>query len=167
MAELLKRFFQICLLAKGPQDIPHSSILMRVLLVVYFITGLLSMLPSVDMQQAVLEMALDLVVLLVFVWFCLQAFHKQARYVQTVSALAAIGALFQLLAWPLLAYLEAGRQAGDPVSELSLLLLLIVSWNLAVYAHIFRESFSIRMLAAFIMTIAYAVINISVRQILY
>lgn len=167
MAELLKRFFQICILAKGPQDIPHSTILMRISLVVYFITGLLSMLPSVTMQQAVIEMALDLVVLLVFVWACLQAFHKQARYIQTLTALATVGALFQFLAWPLLAYLEAGRQAGDPVSELSLLLLLIVSWNLAVYAHIFRESFNIRMLAAFIMTIAYAVINISVRQILY
>ena len=48
-----------------------------------------------------------------------------------------------------------------------MLLLFVVGWNLAVYAHIFRESFNVRMLSAFILTLTYAAITVSVRQLLF
>jgi hypothetical protein len=51
--------------------------------------------------------------------------------------------------------------------ELSFLLLFLLSWNLAVVAHIFREAFNVRLLAAFVLTLAYKVIEVSLSQILF
>ena len=167
MAELLKRFLNICLLTNGPQDLPHSNLLFRILLVMYFITGSLSMLSGTVFENAVLVMMLDLAVLLLFTWFCLQAFKKQARFIQTIIALAGIGTIFQLLAWPLLMQTESIKQSGETSAEVSLLLLIIISWNLAVIAHIFRQAFDIRMLAAFILTLAYVMINVMARYLVF
>ena len=167
MTELLKRFLNICLLTQGPQDLPHSSLTLRILLVVYFLTGSFSMLSSTAFEDAVLIMMLDLAVLILFTWFCLQAFKKQARFIQTTTALAGAGSIFQLLAWPLLIQMESVKQSGEASPEVTLLLLIIISWNLAVFAHIFRHAFGIRMLAAFILTLAYVMINVTARYLIF
>ncbi len=167
MAELLKRFLNICLLTQGPQNLPHSNLLLQILLVVYFITGSLSMLPGTAFEDGVLVMMLDLAVLLLFTWFCLQVFKKQARFIQTTIALAGVGTIFQLLAWPLLVQMESLKQSGETSVEISLLLLVIISWNLAVFAHIFRQAFDVRMLAAFVLTLAYLIINVTVRYLIF
>jgi len=167
MTELLKRFLNICLLSQGPQDLPHSSLLLRILMVVYFLTGSFSMLSSTSFEEAVLIMMLDLIVLVLFSWFCLQAFKKQARFVQATTALTGVGSIFQLLSWPLLIQMESVKQSGEVSVEVTLLLLIIISWNLAVFAHIFRHAFGIRTLAAFILTLAYVMINVTARYLIF
>ena len=91
----------------------------------------------------------------------------QARFVQTISALAGVGSLFNLVSVPLQNQIQAGQQAGQISGELYMLLLFFMAWNLAAVAHIFRESFNVRLLAAFILTLAYMAIEISVNQILF
>ena len=51
--------------------------------------------------------------------------------------------------------------------SMSLLLLMFVSWNLAVYAHIFRESFGIRLPAAMVLTICYVIITVVARKLFF
>lgn len=167
MAELLKRIFNICLLTKGPQDLPYSVLLMRLLLLVYFITGLLSLLTSVSLNLALVVMLVDVGLLLLFSWLCLQAFRLTSRFVQMITALSAVGSLFNLLSVPLLAQIQLASSTGQMSGELSFLLLFLISWNLAVIAHIFREAFSVRLLAAFVLTLAYKVIEVSLSQILF
>jgi hypothetical protein len=165
MPALIKQFFYICLMNKGPQDLPWSHLLMHVTLMAYLISGVLSMLATTPFDQALLVMLADLAVLLLYAWLCLKAFNKTPRFVQTVIAMAGVGTFFQIIAWPLMAYID--NQAEAAASGISILLLLIVGWNLAVYAHIFRESFNVRMLSAFVLTLTYAVITVSVRQLLF
>ena len=167
MPALFKQIFHICLLTKGPQDLPFSITLFRLLLAVYFVSGILTLLPSVKLDEALMVMLVDMVIMLAFAWGCLQAFKKQPRFVQMVSAMTGVGILFNVLALPLLVQIEQSRTAGQIPGELSFLLLFLLSWNLAVYAHIFRESFNIRLLAAFVLTLAYKVIEISLSQILF
>ena len=167
MSELLKRIFHICLLSKGPQDLPYSVLLMRLLLLVYFISGLLSLLTSVSVDVALLVMLVDMAILLAFSWFCLRAFRMPSRFVQMMIALTGVGSLFHLLSVPVLAQIRVASATGQVAGELSFLLLFLISWNLAVIAHIFREAFNIRLLAAFVLTLAYKVIEVSVSQILF
>jgi len=167
MVELLKRYLKICLLSNGPEDLPYSQILFQLMLFVYFFTGCLSMWPALAVSDSLGIMLLDTIILLVFSWVCLIAFNKRSRFLQTATALTAVGAIFQLLAWPLLFYVNEAKQMDTVSIEASFLLLLIISWNLAVYAHIFRRAFGIRMPAAFIMTIAYVVINMTTRGMLF
>ena len=167
MSDLFKRLINICLLAKGPQDLPYSVTLFRLLLLVYFISGLLSLLSTVSAELAFMVMLVDLFILLSFSWLCLMAFKKQPRFVQMIIALTGVGSLFNLLSIPMMIQIEAGKQAGQIPAELSFLLLFLISWNLAVVAHIFRESFGVRLLAAFVLTLAYKIIEISASQILF
>lgn len=165
MPPLIKQFFYICLMNKGPQDLPWSHLLLHASLMAYLISGVLTMLATTSFDQALLVMLADLAVLLLYAWLCLKAFNKAPRFVQTATAMAGVGTLFQLVAWPLIAYADSQANAAAP--GISILLLLVVGWNLAVYAHIFRESFNVRMLSAFVLTLTYAVITVSVRQLLF
>lgn len=165
MPSLIKQFLYICLMNKGPQDLPWSRGLLHVSLLAYLFSGFLSMLATTPFDQALLVMLADLAVLLLYAWLCLKAFNKTSRFVQMATAMTGVGAVFQIIAWPLMAYIDNQAEAVAP--GMSLLLLLIVGWNLAVYAHIFRESFNVRMLSAFVLTLTYAVITVSVRQLLF
>ncbi len=164
MSELVKPFFYICLLSKGPQDIPYSNNLFRFGLFAYFFSGVMTLAQGMAMEQAIPAALVDLGILLIFARVCLQMFKKLPRYVQMMTALLVIGAVFQVLAFPLLISIQGSEKANV---ELSLILLFLFSWNLAVYAHIFRESFDIKTGPAFILTLAYTVISFSANQILF
>lgn len=155
------------LLNKGPQDLPYSLILMKLSLLVYFLSGLPGVLISLSLPQSMLAMLLDVLVLLGFVYVCLKAFNLQARFVQSIISLASVGTVFQLLPLPLLYQLQ-DLQEGEPIAPgVSIFLLILVSWNLAVMAHIFRASFNVRLLAAMALTICYIVISYLVKESIF
>lgn len=167
MVELLKRYLKICLLNKGPQDLPYSHLLFQIMLLIYFVTGSLSMWPAVSLTRGSGVMLLDVSILLIFCWVCLIAFNQRSRFIQTAIALTAVGSIFQILTWPLLFYVNEVMQVEVVPLEISLLLLVIISWNLAAYAHIFRQAYEIRRSAAFALTLAYVVINLATRSVLF
>lgn len=167
MAALLIRFLKICLLSQGPQDLPYSSALLRTSLLLYFVTGMFGLSTLMTFEEALPVMVVDIGLLMAYAWLVLKAFNKTQRFVQMLSALAGVGAMFQLLEWPLQLLIASAETAAQFSAELSLFLLIAVSWNLAVFAHIFRESFGIRLLSAFLLTLAFAIINITVHQMLF
>ncbi len=167
MNSLLKILLGNLVLSKGPQDFPFSLMLMRLALVAYFITGFPSLMTTTSFEVSALAMALDTLVLLLFVYLCLQGFKKSSRFVQTVTSLASIGAVFQLAVLPLLYNLQVDGETVQGAMSMSLLLLMFVSWNLAVYAHIFRESFNIRLPAAVVLTICYVLITVLARKLVF
>jgi hypothetical protein len=165
MSRLLKQFFYICLLNKGPQDLPGSYVLLYITLLAYLISGILSMLTTMSLELAFPVMLVDLSVLLLYPWLCLKAFRKSERFIQMVTALAGVGTIFQIAAWPLMTYID-GQQATLPPA-VSMMLLIVVAWNLVVYAHIFRESFNIRLLSAYVLALMFAVISASARHLFF
>lgn len=167
MVEILRRSLKICLLSHGPQDLPHSQRLLQLMLLVYLVSGCISMWPMINVSKGILVMLVDLIVLLSFSLLCLNAFNKTSRFIQTITALTAVGAIFQLLVWPLMLYVNEFSQGETVPVEASLLLLIIISWNLAVYAHIFRQAFEVRSVSSFALTIAYVVVNMSIRSLLF
>ncbi len=154
-------------LTKGPQDFPYSMVLMRLCLVVYFLTGLPGLASSASFEESVIAMSLDTLVLVIFVYFCLQAFSKNERFTQTVIAMASTGAVFQLAVLPILFNFQVEQPVTEEMFSMSLLLLMIVSWNLAVYANIFRESFSVRLPAAMALTVCYIIFTVVVRKLAF
>lgn len=167
MVELLHRYLKICLLANGPQDLPYSRLLFQIMLLIYIVTGSLSMWPAVSFTGGFGVMLLDVSVLLIFCWVCLTAFNCRPRFIQTAIALTAVGSIFQLLTWPLMYYVNDMPQGSVVPVEISLILLVIISWNLAAYAHIFRQAYEIRRPAAFALTLAYVVITMTMRGVIF
>lgn len=165
MLSLFKLFAYICLMNKGPQHLPYSQLLLQLSLLAYLISGVLSMLSTAPFEKALPIMLADTTVMLLYAWLCLKAFNKSARFVQMTTAMAGVGAIFQILAWPLMA--SMGNQQGQVSGTVILLNIFLLGWNLAVYAHIFREAFNVRMLSAFVLTLAYVAITVSVGQLLF
>lgn len=123
--------------------------------------------PAVSFTAGINVMLVDAAILLLFCWACLVVFKHGTRFVQTATALTAVGTIFQLLTWPLLFYVNKVDQANTVPLEVSLLLLVIISWNLAAYAHIFRQAFEVSRPAAFVLTLTYVVINMTTRGVLF
>jgi hypothetical protein len=165
MLWLFKQFIYICLMKRGPQHLPWSQGLLRAAILAYFLTGVLQMLTKAPLEAVLPMMVVDVAVMLLYAWVCLKAFNYPARFVQMATAMAGTGTLFQLLAWPLMAYLDYQQDIPSPGT--SILLVFIMGWNLAVYAHIFRESFNVQLLPAFVLTLAYTAIIVSVSQFLF
>lgn len=164
MSELAKPFFYICLLSKGPQDIPYSINLFRLGLLLYLLTAILTLTQGMVLEQAIAASIVDMVILLIFARLSLRFFNKLARFIQMTTALLVIGAVFQIMALPLLMSIQAGEKGN---AEISLIVLLLFSWNLAVYAHIFRETFEIKTGLAFVITLVYTLISFSANQMLF
>jgi len=162
----LNLFVQIVLLVRGPQDVPYSHTLFRMVLVLYFVTGLTSLLTVDTMGDALYAMLLDVSLLLVFSLLILRSFAKPSRFIQMTTALLAVGCLFQVLDVPLLWYLQQVKAANEQAPFASLILLLLMSWNLAVYAHIIRHSLDVRMPVAFVLTLCYVIMAVMSRQLL-
>jgi len=167
MSALLKIYMEVCLLSKGPQDIPYSVYLLRLMLALYFITGVLSILPMVSFGQSLWVMCLDLLILMVFCWIGLQLFKKLSRFNQLLTAILGTGSFFNLLAWPLINYFEVAKAQDVIIPELGFIFLVQISWKLAVYAHIFRETFGVRLYVAFLLTLSYAIISIISQQLIF
>lgn len=143
MRALLDLFLDICLLRKGPQHLPPSSILLKLALVAYGLSGLLLLLVSVALPTALLLTLLDLGLLAGLTYGVLYGFGYGMRFVRTLAALAGSGTLLQLIALPLSVWLnqEAARHelSGLP----SLLWLALLGWSIAIMTHILHHALSV------------------------
>lgn len=165
----MNQYFKILLgnllFNQGPQDYPYSNILMRLSLLAYFVIMLPRLMITQEFEVAVFTAALEVIMMLLFVYLCLQAFAKSARFIQTVTALACVSFVFQLAIWPLYDTLISSPEEGQKVIAY-ISVLAVQAWLLAVYTHIFREAFDVRLPAAMLLTVCYVVITIMAGQIL-
>lgn len=149
MYELIKLFFDICLLKKGPEDIPVSSWLLRILIFAYACISLLILLLSVDLYHAILQAVVEIILILVSSWCILFLAKKLMRFKQTVSALMATGVLISLFSLPAMATLIG---AGTTLSIISIVLLMLWSWVVSghIYSKALDQAFSFGLGIAFL-----------------
>jgi hypothetical protein len=135
MYELIKLFFSICLLKKGPQDIPASSWLFRLLIIVYVCVSFLILILSSDVFNAILQVFVEVLLILGLTGMILFFASKLARFQQTVSALMATDALISFFALPAMATLVG---QGTALAFFAIVLLML--WHWLVSGHIFSNA---------------------------
>ena len=135
MYELLKLFFDICLFKKGPQDIPASNALLRLLIPVYACVSFLMLILSSGGLNAVMQVFVEIMLILGSTWLILFIARKPARYLQTASALMATDTLISFFALPAMATL-VGQGAG--LAFIAIIILMI--WHWAISGHIFSKA---------------------------
>jgi hypothetical protein len=164
---LLSTVVAIMLLQAGPQHLPASRQLLGATIVLYMVTGLLILLPELGAATALGNMLLDIVILTAFCYSALSLLRLASRVVQTVTAMAATGVVFHLLAWPVLAHINS-MQAGDQVAMIeSLMMLAMLAWQVLVNAHIFRYALEIKMGRAVALSFGYLFLSIATSQIAF
>ena len=88
MAALFNLFLDLCLLRKGPQDVPASMLLLKLCLLAYGLIGLIVLLLSTPIPVALLQALLDIVLLSGLLYVGLTLYHHPERFEQTLTALA-------------------------------------------------------------------------------
>ena len=167
MLQLIRAWFEICLLRRTPQELPASGYLLGVSLCCYGLVSVLVSSQSYAFNRALLLAGVDLGLLFVFVWSLLYLQNRTARINQTLSALAGSGSLMGLIALPLM--LAVGPDAvTEPVPPLLVSLwLLLLLWNLFVMAHIIRHALSSSFAIGFGISLLYALLSMQVITTLF
>ncbi|TAJ95219.1 MAG: hypothetical protein EPO31_02235 [Gammaproteobacteria bacterium] len=164
MTALLRQFFRICLLRDRPQDLPAAGVLLGFCIGVYFATGVCVAWPGREFGEAVLISLMDTPILLGFTAFLLAVRSHTERWLQTATALAGAGTVFNLIAIPMVLLINMGSFSDGGITlwqsllELSILTLLI--WNIAVIGFIYRHALELPFLAALV--VAFANVGLSV-----
>jgi hypothetical protein len=120
---IAKAMWAICTLRRGPQDLPASSTLMLLMLLLNAIGS--AMLEAIEMPaaSAALAAVIDTIVVIVLIRLLLQATGMQNRFRQTVTAIAGTGLVMTFFALPTLLWIAAwaGQQrrccCGWPYSD--------------------------------------------------
>lgn len=156
---LFLAFFDICRLAKKPQDIPESKNFLRLCLLFYAFLSILLAALSQTADRAIVAGLLDVLMMMLFMYALLQINGKLSRWPQTVTALAGTGIIMSIVALPV--YLLIG--IGD-VNELSLsseqtigllLLATLACWNIVIMSHILKHALETHFAIAFFLAMTY------------
>jgi hypothetical protein len=160
-------FIQICLLRRGPQDLPTSGILLAIALAAHTLMSTLFVAVYESVVKALLSSTLDTVLLATLTATVLFVRGRNARLIQTLTALAGTGAIISLISLPISAwFLGAGPETRESVLALVLLATPVV-WGLAVAGHIFRNALSIPFFAGLVLAFAFMMISLAVFRVLF
>lgn len=137
MLELLKTFFDICLLRKGPQALPRSALLLAVTIGFYAVPEIARHVLVVPMtQQDLLLIVVSMVAGMTFYGLVLIIHGYGARLLQSVTAIIGAGAILSSLL-VLASLIFAGTPESDGLQYAGLALL---AWSILIEGHIIAEA---------------------------
>ena len=137
---ILKAFFDICCFRMNPQDLPKSNVLLSLSILGYMLASALLALLSAQLVNAILAGIIEVLLVMLFTYGLLQIRNKTERWSQTITALAGTGIVLSLIALPLY-YLGSSQGGAGTIQNVGLFLLIIlIFWNIAIMAHIFRHA---------------------------
>jgi hypothetical protein len=136
MFEIIKLLFDICLFKRGPQDLPHSAWLFRLLMAIYVIVRFLMLSIGTPWLNALLQVSVEVLLVVGFSWGMLYVGRRLQRFNQATSALLGTDAMISFFALPSIASMEIGR--GGWLAFLVILGLMV--WHWAVTGHIIRHA---------------------------
>ncbi len=160
MEALIRFFVELCLLRRAPQDLPGSSALLGLILVVNLVASwLVGLAADLSAPVALGQGLADALLSLGLLHLGLSLTRRPARFLQLATALLGAGALLSLVAVaPLLLLSGAESRGAESRGETSLAglpLLFLLVWSLLVTGHILRHGFDLRLGQGVLIAVAY------------
>lgn len=135
MYDLALLFFQISIFQKGPQDVPASPFVLKLLLPVYVLINYLILYLNGALSTAIWQILADFALMVLFCWPLLYFAGKPARFRQTLAAMIGTGIVISFCALPAIATLNV--HAND-LAYFSMLAMVL--WHWLVTGHIMRHA---------------------------
>ena len=157
---LLQRFFQICLFKAGPADIPVSHWLFKLVLLIYFLVGVVVSQIDHEFIISLVASLADTTLLIVTCWFLLSVKGLGSRFLQTVTAMAGTGSVLGVIGIPVFWLFRQVEPHGQLTSLVLLMVLVVMIWSMLVTAHIFRNALDIKAGMAAIITVVYIIVSL-------
>lgn len=164
---VLQNLIALLILKATPQDLPYSTQLTLKLVAGYVISGIVVLQATLNPDGLIQELLLGLLIQLVFTYAVLRALNHVERFLQTFCAILGVGLLFNLISWPILAMLSDAAASDTMKSSLSLMFLMIMSWEVLVKAHIYKHALEIKMFSALALSFSLFFISIALLQLLF
>lgn len=131
-------------MARGPQDLPASRVLLITVTLGYFAIGAAVNWPLQSPGQAVLMAGFDVALLFGFAALLLAWRGHPARWLQTVTALVGSGVIIGIIALPIIFSLYRAMLTQTDATLMLLVYWVLVGWIIAIYGHIFTQALSLR-----------------------
>ncbi len=164
---VLQKLLSILFLKSAPQDLPYSPQLGLQLSAFYIFSGLLVLQTTVAPNDMFAGILLGLLVQFIFTYTVLAALNKTPRFLQTFSALIGISLIFNLLSWPLFSILTNESSDDAIKATMSLLFLMLLSWEVLVKAYIFKHALEMKLFTAMALSFSLFFISVSLSQLLF
>jgi len=172
MSATFRTLIDLCLLRRGPQDLPYDAGLTRNLVLLSVATEALYA-QLLESSDALPRLALSLALLLGLPWLLLQWRGLAARYVQTLAAFAGSGALFTAAFIPVALWLQSLPVVERPeqmTGEHSIAVLLgyaLLGCKLLINAHILRHALSWPLSAGVLLAFGLLLIELGLDRLLF
>jgi len=152
---LIYFFVELCLLRKGPQELPASSALLGLALGADLAVGVvIGLAAGVSAGIGLTRGAVEIALMLMLLYLALHFTRRLPRFTQTATALLGAGALIGLAAALPVAMLPAGE--AEPPSALAVLLFLgLIAWSVLVAGHILRHTFGLTLGQGAVIALAF------------
>lgn len=163
----LQKLLSLLILKTAPQDLSYSLHYTVRLAVVYIFSGLIVLQTTLAPDDILAGMMLGLAIQYMFTYSVLRGLNRSARMMQTFSAILGVGILFNLMSWPIFAVLSDEMATETMKSSMSLLFLLLISWEVLVKAHIFKHALEMKMFSALALSLSLFFISVALSQLMF
>jgi len=158
-------FFKICKLELGPQDLPNSKAFLLLVAVVYMgISTIIPILFEIPILKALLQTFVEINITFFLTFSLLYLTGHYSRIMKTLTAIIGVDIFFHLIALPILLLELYFKSISVDIGLAQILALLLVGWNITVYAHILRHALSSEFFVGFVITFVYLLVTIVILQ---
>ncbi len=166
MTDLQKILF-LLFLKSAPQDLSYSSRLTMRLLVAYVVSGFIVLQTTLNPDDIFAGILLGVFVQFSFIYLVLRALAKGSRFLQTFCAVIGVGIFFNLFSWPVFSMLSSASISDATKSSMSLMFLMLISWEVLVKAYIFRHALEMKMFSAMALSFSLLFISVALSQLFF
>jgi hypothetical protein len=166
MIRLLLRFLDICLLRLAPQDMPCSSFLLGLSLLMYAGLSFTAALLSLPVFPALILALFDAGLIAGLLWILLWIRDLLNRMPQTLIALYGSGTVMQLIALPVVLW-QNSAVAAPAQGVAAILLWLWLLWHLVVIGHVLRHAVQTILPLGTLLALLYLFVSFSVTRTIF
>ena len=163
MPEFVKTLFNICLLRKGPEDLPCDMSLMMLLIGVSFAVSVWLGVIIYDLQIAGISSIAGLFFSFIFAKILL--LKNPERFIQTFCAMMGAVTLINLISVPVVYPLSNEELDENLVLFFGLLSFVLFIWVIVVYGFIFSRAIASTLGNGVAISVGYALLSIMILQL--
>jgi predicted PurR-regulated permease PerM len=120
-----------------------------------------------DVEHAVVQTLLEVLILIGFVYLVLLVFSSTKRFKQTLTTLFGVGVILTIVSLPIVIWLEESRMAESQSAALGLILVVFLGWNIAVMSHVIHQAIEKQYVLSVVLTLGYIFLTFNLINFIY
>ena len=165
MWRLATAFVEIALHRCGPESLPASRLLFRIVLAAYFLVGFTQFWSSGSLDgTTTIAFVLNCGFYLGYVWLILDVVKHRSRFLQTATALLGVDTFFNTLGIPLAVWTGALQAADVEATLPAVLIIVLFLWSIDVAAFVIARALDRPYITGVLIVLPYIMVSIFVQN---